>query len=133
MLDIPCLAVFPKDCSRWTAWDSNVSMNRMRCILSGMTDALKAIQKQPAERKMDCNYQMTQAELDLALALGGIEAEDLPIQAPDAPPGLDTEYIVNLAAEFQDWLSRRTRYAMPGLPNRIFFSTMTAERGVSPS
>ena len=34
MLDILREAVFPKDRSRWTAWDSNVAMNRMRCILA---------------------------------------------------------------------------------------------------
>lgn len=108
MLDILREAVFPKDRSRWTAWDSNVAMNRMRCILSGMTDALDAIQKQPKERKMDCFYLMMQVELALALALGGIEKDDLPRQAEDEHPVLDTEHIISLAEEFQSWLRKRT-------------------------
>ena len=107
MLDILREAVFPKDRSRWTAWDSNVAMNRMRCILGGITDALEAVQKQPKERKMDCFYLMMQVELALALALGGIEKDDLPRQAADNPPGLDTQSIIRLADEFQSWLRKR--------------------------
>ena len=111
MLDILREAVFPKDRSRWTAWDSNVAMNRMRCILGGMTDALEAIQKHPKDRKMDCFYLMMQVELALALALGGIEKDDLPRQATDNIPGLDTQYIINLAERFQDWLCNRAEEA----------------------
>ena len=107
MLDILRQAVFPKNRSRWTAWDSNVAMNRMRCILGGMTDALEAIQKQPKERKMDCFYLMMQVELALALALGGIEEADLPHQKLDDAPRLDTDHIAGLAMEFQNWLSKR--------------------------
>ena len=107
MLDILRQAVFPKDRSRWTAWDSNVAMNRMRCILGGMTEALEAIQKQPKGRKMDCFYLMMQVELALALALGGIEEVDLPHQKMDNVPGLDTDHITSLAMEFQNWLSKR--------------------------
>ena len=107
MLDILRQAVFPKNRSRWTAWDSNVAMNRMRCMLGGMTDALEAIQKQPKERKMDCFYLMMQVELALALALGGIEEADLPHQKLDDAPGLDTDHIAGLATEFQNWLSKR--------------------------
>ena len=88
MLDILRQEVFPKDRSRWTAWDSNVAMNRMRCILGGMTDALQAIQKQPNEWKMDCFYLMVQVELALALALSGSEKDDLPCQATDDQTGL---------------------------------------------
>ncbi|MBM6927502.1 hypothetical protein [Pseudoflavonifractor phocaeensis] len=62
MLNILREAVSPKDRSRWTAWDSNVAMDRMRCILGGMTDALVAIQKQPKQRKMDCFYLMMQVD-----------------------------------------------------------------------
>ena len=108
MLDILREAVFPKDRSRWTAWDSNVAMNRMRCILGGMTDALEAIQKQPKERKMDCFYLMMQIELTVALTLGGIEKDDLPCESVDDQPGLDTEHIISLADEFQSWLRKRT-------------------------
>ena len=111
MLDILREAVFPKDRSRWTAWDSNVAMNRMRCILGGMTDALEAIQKHPKDRKMDCFYLMMQVELALALALGGIEKDDLPRQATDDIPGLDTKYIIKLAERFQDWLRNRAEEA----------------------
>ena len=68
--------------------DSNVAMNRMRCILGGMTDALQAIQKQPNEWKMDCFYLMVQVELALALALSGSEKDDLPCQATDDQTGL---------------------------------------------
>ena len=107
MLDILRQAVFPKDRSRWTAWDSNVAMNRMRCILGGMTEALEAIQKQPKGRKMDCFYLMMQVELALALALGGIKEVDLPHQKMDNVPGLDTDHITSLAMEFQNWLSKR--------------------------
>ena len=108
MLDILREAVFPKDRSRWTAWDSNVAMNRMRCILGGMTDALEAIQKQPKERKMDCFYLMMQIELAVALTLGGIEKDDLPCESVDDQPGLDTEHIISVADEFQSWLRKRT-------------------------
>lgn len=107
MLDILRQAVFPKDRSRWTTWDSNVAMNRMRCILGGMTDALEAVQKHPKDRKMDCFYLMMQVELALALALGGIEKDDLPRQAADGQPGLDTQSIIRLADEFQSWLRNR--------------------------
>ena len=107
MLDILREAVFPKNRSRWTAWDSNVAMNRMRCILGGMTDALEAIQKHPKDRKMDCFYLMMQVELALALALGGIEKDDLPRQTADDQPGLDTQSIIHLADEFQSWLRKR--------------------------
>ncbi|WP_455723349.1 helix-turn-helix transcriptional regulator [Dysosmobacter welbionis] len=103
MLDILREAVFPKDRSRWTAWDSNVAMNRMRCILGGMTDALEAVQKHPKDRKMDCFYLMMQVEL----ALGGIEKDDLPRQAADGQPSLDTQSIIRLADEFQSWLRNR--------------------------
>ena len=82
-------------------------MNRMRCILGGMTEALEAIQKQPKGRKMDCFYLMMQVELALALALGGIEEVDLPHQKMDNVPGLDTDHITSLAMEFQNWLSKR--------------------------
>lgn len=107
MLDILCDAVFSKDRSRWTVWDSNVTMNRMRCILGGMTDALEAVQKHPKDRKMDCFYLMMQVELALALALGGIEKDDLPRQAADGQPSLDTQSIIRLADEFQSWLRNR--------------------------
>ena len=106
MLDILRQAVFPKDRSRWTAWYSNVAMNRMRCILGGMTDALEAIHKQSGKRKMDCYYLMMQVELALALALGGIEEADLPHQKLDNMPGLDTDHITSLAMEFQNWSSK---------------------------
>lgn len=96
MLDILREAVFPKNRSRWTAWDSNVAMNRMRCILGGMTDALEAIQKHSKDRKMDCFYLMMQVELALALALGGIEKDDLPHQTADDQSGLDTCVTGNL-------------------------------------
>lgn len=107
MLDILRQEVFPKDRSGWTALDSNVAMNRMRCILGSMTDALEAIQKQPKERKMDCFYLMMQVELALALALGGIEKDDLPRQTEDDQPSLDTRHIINLADDFQNWLRKR--------------------------
>lgn len=55
-----------------------MTMNRMRCILSGMTDALEAVQKHPTDWKMDCFYLIMQVELALALALDGIEKDDLP-------------------------------------------------------
>lgn len=100
-------AVFPKDRSRWTTWDSNVAMNRMRYILGGMTDALVAIQNQPKDQKMSCFYLMMQVELALALALGGIEKDDLPRQAANDQPGMDTQYIIDLAGEFQNWLRKR--------------------------
>lgn len=107
MVDILRREVFPKDHPRWTAWDSNVAMNRMRYILGGMTDALVAIQKQSSKRKMDCYYLMMQVELALALALGGIEMDDLPSRATGDPLGLDTGHIITLAAEFQNWLHNR--------------------------
>ena len=107
MVDILRREVFPKDHPRWTAWDSNVAMNRMRYILGGMTDALVAIQKQPSKHKIDCYYLMMQVELALALALGGIETDDLPSQATGDPPGLDPGHIITLAAEFQNWLHNR--------------------------
>lgn len=107
MVDILRREVFPKDHPRWTAWDSNVAINRMQCILGGMTDALVAIQKQPSKRKMDCYYLMMQVELALALALGEIETDDLPNQATGDPPGLDTGHIISLAAQFQKWLHNR--------------------------
>ena len=107
MIDILREAVFPKNRSRWTAWDSNVAMNRMRCILGGMTGALEAIRKQPKEQKMDCFYLMMQVELALALALEGIESDDLPVHSVGDSSGLDTEHIINLAEEFQDWLRKR--------------------------
>lgn len=50
---------------------------------------------------------MMQVELALALALGGIETDDLPSQATGDPPGLDTGHIITLAAEFQNWLHNR--------------------------
>lgn len=109
MLDILREAVFPKDRSRWTAWDSNVAMNRMRCILGGMTDALEAIQKRPKERKMDCFYLMMQVELALALTFGGIGEDDLPGQTPGVQLGLDCEYISSLAVGFRDWLDKRAQ------------------------
>lgn len=95
MLDILCEAVFPKNRSSWTAWDSNVAMNRMRCILSGMTDVLEAIQKHQKDRKMDCFYLMVQVELALALALGGIKKDDLPRKAADDQSSLDTQFIIS--------------------------------------
>ena len=56
---------------------------------------------------MDCFYLMMQVELALALALGGIEKDDLPRQTEDDQPGLDTEHIISLAEEFQSWLRKR--------------------------
>ena len=54
--------------------------------------------------KMDCFYLMMQVEQALALALGGIEKDALPRRATDDTPGLDTQYIINLAERFQDLL-----------------------------
>ena len=107
ILDTIRQSVYPKDRSKWTAADSIVAMNRMRCILGGITDALEAIQKHPKDRKMDCFYLMMQVELALALALGGIEKDDLPRQAADDQPGLDTQSIIRLADEFQSRLRKR--------------------------
>ena len=56
---------------------------------------------------MDCFYLMMQIELALALALGGIEKDDLPRQTADDQPGLDTQYIISLANEFQSRLHKR--------------------------
>ena len=50
---------------------------------------------------------MMQVELALALALGGIEKDDLPRQAADGQPSLDTQSIIRLADEFQSWLRNR--------------------------
>lgn len=75
-------------------------MNRMRYILGGTTGALGTIQKQPKEQKMDCFYLMMQVEL--ALALDGIETDALPIHSLDDLSELDIDHIVNLATGFQD-------------------------------
>lgn len=56
---------------------------------------------------MDCFYLMIQVELALALALDGVEKGDLPRQATDEQPGLDTQYVISLAEKFQDWLRKR--------------------------
>ena len=129
MLDILREAVFPNDRSRWTAWNSNVAMNRMRCILGGMTDALEAVQKHPKDRKMDCFYLMMQVELALALALGGIEKDDLPHQAADDQPGLNTQYISVWLMNFRVGCTSALRKLTLLLPNNHFFCTIAAERG----
>lgn len=105
MLDTLRQSVYPKDRSKWTAADSIVAMNRMRNILSSLVEALVAIQRQPRERKMDCFYLLMQVELALALALGGIEADDLP--KGDTLPALDSAYITALAAQFQSRLEEQ--------------------------
>lgn len=105
MLDTLRHSVYPKDCSKWTAADSIVAMNRMRNILGSLVEALVAIQRQPRERKMDCFYLLMQVELALTLALGGIEADDLP--KGDTLPALDSAYITALAAQFQSRLEEQ--------------------------
>lgn len=107
MLQVLRQSVFPKDRPGWTAWDSNIAMNRIRNILGGLTNALEAIEKQPKEQKMNCFYLVMQVELALALALDGISAEDLPPQKESDPDGLDTAYITELAENFQNWLRKR--------------------------
>lgn len=109
MLDAIRQSVYPKDRSRWTAADSIVAMNRMRNILGGLVESLEAIQRQPQERKMDCFYLLMQVELALALALGGIEAEDLP--NGNNMPALDSTYIITLAEQFQSWLEEQATLA----------------------
>lgn len=109
MLDAIRRSVYPKDRPRWTAADSIVAMNRMRNILGGLVEALEAIQRQPRERKMDCFYLLMQVELALALALGGIETEDLP--NGNTLPALDSAYITALAAQFQSQLDEQAALA----------------------
>lgn len=109
MLESIRRAVYPKDRPRWTAADSIVAMNRMRNILGSLVDALEAIQKHPKERKMDCFYLLMQVELALALALGGIEAEDLP--NGNTLPMFDSSYITALAAQFQRRLEEQAALA----------------------
>ena len=105
MLDTLRQSVYPKDRSKWTAADSIVAMKRMRNTLGSLVEALEAIQRQPRERKMDCFYLLMQVELALALALGGIEADDLP--KGDTLPALDSAYITALAAQFQSRLKEQ--------------------------
>ena len=57
--------------------------------------------------KMAFFYLIIQVELALALALDGVEKGDLPRQATDEQPGLDTQYVISLAEKFQDWLRKR--------------------------
>ena len=109
MLDTIRQSVYPKDRSKWTAADSIVAMNRMRNILGSLVESLGAIQRQPRERKMDCFYLLMQVELALALALGGIEAEDLP--NGDTLPMLDSAYITALATQFQSRLEEQATLA----------------------
>lgn len=109
MLDTLRQSVYPKDRSKWTAADSIVAMNRMRNILGSLVESLEAIQRQPRERKMDCFYLLMQVELALALALGGIEADDLP--KGDTLPALDSAYITALATQFQSRLEEQAALA----------------------
>lgn len=109
MLDTLRQSVYPKDRSKWTTADSIVAMNRMRNILGSLVESLGAIQRQPRERKMDCFYLLMQVELALALALGGIEADDLPKR--DTLPALDSAYITALAAQFQRRLEEQATLA----------------------
>ena len=109
MLDTLRQSVYPKDRSKWTAADYIVAMNRMRNILGSLVESLGAIQRQPRERKMDCFYLLMQVELALVLALGGIEAEDLP--NGDTLPMLDSAYITALATQFQSRLEEQATLA----------------------
>ena len=128
MLDILCEAVFPKNRSSWTAWDSNVAMNRMRCILSGMTDVLEAIQKHPKDRKMDCFYLMVQVELALALALGGIKKTTfLAKQRMTSRAWIRNLLSVRLR-NFTVGCASVRRKSTLFLPNSYFFCTITIDR-----
>ena len=58
---------------------------------------------------MDCFYLLMQVELALALALDGIEAEDLP--NGNNMPALDSTYITTLAEQFQSRLEEQAALA----------------------
>lgn len=112
ILDTIRQSVYPKDRFKWTAADSIVAMNRMRNILGSLVEALEAIQRQPRERKMDCFYLLMQVELALALALGGIEADELP--KGNTLSALDSAYITTLAAQFQNRLEEQAVLSKQG-------------------
>ena len=110
MLDALRRLVFPRERDRWVAADSIAAMYRMRLVLGGLLAALEAIPSRPIPHRMEGHYLIMQTELALALALGGMEAGDLPPCSPEEEeaPGLDRAHILSLSGELRAWLDRRS-------------------------